>query len=107
MSGVDEVRHVVIDCRPETVIHSASTGAVLEEALRGIDPAPRLFDLDDVGPPVTGAAVPEMPDAAPDGLALIMYTSGTTGGSKGVMLTYDNLLANVEAVTERTGIFTP
>ncbi|HXZ80234.1 MAG TPA: long-chain fatty acid--CoA ligase [Terriglobales bacterium] len=33
----------------------------------------------------------------PDDLATIMYTSGTTGISKGVMLTHGNLASNVEA----------
>ncbi|MCH8065928.1 MAG: AMP-binding protein [Chloroflexi bacterium] len=33
----------------------------------------------------------------PDDLASIMFTSGTTGGMKGVMLTHKNLMANVES----------
>lgn len=32
--------------------------------------------------------------------ALILYTSGTTGKPKGVMLSFDNLLANMEALDE-------
>jgi long-chain acyl-CoA synthetase len=34
----------------------------------------------------------------PDDLATIMYTSGTTGQPKGVMLTHNNLLSNVAAM---------
>ena len=37
-------------------------------------------------------------DSAPDDIASLLYTSGTTADPKGVMLTHANLLAEVEAV---------
>ena len=44
------------------------------------------------------AAPPPLPRVESSALASILYTSGTTGTPKGVMLTHGNFLANVESV---------
>lgn len=44
-------------------------------------------------------------EALPDGLATIVYTSGTTGRPKGVMLSHRNLLSNVDAVLRHVPLF--
>ncbi len=45
-------------------------------------------------------AVPSQPPQAED-LAALVYTSGTTGKPKGVMLTHRNVLSNVQACVQR------
>ena len=43
---------------------------------------------------------PEQVDVAPDDLVEIVFTSGTTGNPKGVMLTHRNLTANIDGVSQ-------
>jgi long-chain acyl-CoA synthetase len=71
--------------------------------------------LDHIGGPIPGLEVIRMdqmrfggvppvrlgPSAAPDDVLVILYTSGTSGKPKGVMLTDRNLSSNVAQVTER------
>ncbi|WP_275198265.1 AMP-dependent synthetase/ligase [Bradyrhizobium sp. CSA207] len=82
-----------------------------------LDTLKRIVCADAAGPAPTDARIVELarwlaapsraaaplPDVAvrPDDLAAIVYTSGTTGRPKGVMLSQDNIVANVKAVDRR------
>lgn len=49
--------------------------------------------------PTSISALEPSPSPSPDAIALLMYTSGTTGVPKGVMLTQANLAANAHAIS--------
>jgi long-chain acyl-CoA synthetase len=56
-------------------------------------------DPDAAALPDEGGEGAEAPPPGPAALALLMYTSGTTGKPKGVMLTQSNLVANAQAIS--------
>ncbi len=49
-------------------------------------------------------AAPRVPDAGPDDLAVMIYTSGTSGDPKGVMLSFSNLVQNAHACIQYADI---
>jgi len=109
-----QVEHNLADSEAVAVL--VSTRTQLEKVLAVREHLPALrdiiaFDRDVTGPGVISldemyargwAARPKAPDwranalsARPEDLATIIYTSGTSGDMKGVMLTHDNIASNV------------
>jgi long-chain acyl-CoA synthetase len=106
MSTAEDVAYILEDCRPELVFCSRDTHTVLEEACRDLSYDIDVLVFEDMEEDRGGQRPIEFPEHDPEKTAVIIYTSGTTGSPKGVMLSYDNLFANIESVTEEVKIYT-
>ncbi|MGL4567253.1 MAG: AMP-binding protein, partial [Fusobacteriaceae bacterium] len=76
---------------------SEKNKANVAEALTALNMSVPVIVVDEHKPQYTGTdLVTRTPDS--DQVALMLYTSGTTGEPKGVMLTFDNVLVNIEGL---------
>ncbi len=91
-----EIRHILSDCTPRLLITEASQRTILAELpadeLGGVE---QIISVEEIDLGETQRELPPMPLVHGEDLALIMYTSGTTGRSKGAMLSHNNVLATV------------
>jgi acyl-CoA synthetase (AMP-forming)/AMP-acid ligase II len=96
------------DCRPGVAFTTAGDTETIAERLRscGLGHVP-VEEPGDIGPGDAPAPVPRLPNVSPDTLAVLQYSSGSTGSPKGVMLDHENILANVAALVAFAGIGGP
>ncbi len=90
-----ELSHILGDCTPRLVLTERSLLPLLEEGRAGA-PGPEATMLVGELAAWQGDCVKlDAPVVDGDDLALILYTSGTTGRSKGAMLTHNAILATI------------
>ena len=93
-STADFARNIAAQTEPRLMFASRITPAVHREL--GLE----TIDFEEVVSLCEGRGEPSPVELEPDGLAEIMFTSGTTGDPKGVMLTHRNLLSNLDSIRQ-------
>ncbi|WP_372346844.1 long-chain fatty acid--CoA ligase [Streptomyces sp. KL116D] len=102
MATVPEIEHVLADAEAQFLVCDASLFTRAREAAGPLGTVlltvgPGSADTVDVESAAQHASpVDESATREPDDVAVVFYTSGTTGQPKGVMLTHRNILYNVE-----------
>ena len=100
-ASIDRLLAIVDDARPLVAL---TTDALVAETMAALGTGPNKVIVTSISAliaqqaPDTDAELPK-----PDQLALVQYTSGSTGTPRGVMITHANLMANMALIREKFG----
>ena len=103
-----ELAYFFADARPGLIVGTTKMAPAILEIAQGLGNAlVRTLDQDGSGSLMDGLASLEITlsvlETSPDDVAAMLYTSGTTGRSKGAMLTHLGLISNAEVLTQEWG----
>jgi long-chain acyl-CoA synthetase len=108
-----EIEHILADCAPKVLVTGPLLMDKVTEATRDLEEPPAIVV---VGEPVAdglafwSSLMAQAPaefaivERADDDVAVLMYTGGTTGRPKGVLLSHENLLWNAVTCAEAVEI---
>ena len=96
---VEQLAYVFGDSTPKYIFVSNKTKKVAQEASKSLGDTVRIINVDEIKLPENYIAKKQEFEFKDEkDVAIIVYTSGTTGNPKGVMITYENILANLNGV---------
>jgi long-chain acyl-CoA synthetase len=92
-SSPDFVNRVLEQSEPRLAVAAAATARNWTYSIP-------VFSVEELEALLPEDGAKQLPEVGPDDLAEIVFTSGTTGTPKGVMLSHRNIRSNVEAINQ-------
>ncbi len=105
LSKPDEVRYILQDCTPTFVFTSKNNLETLNKAVDKLEKKPDIIVFEKITHDFDEIEAQNFPTRDKDDSACIIYSSGTTGNPKGVILSFNNFLVNIKAVSQDVPIY--
>lgn len=98
-NNYDELLYVLKDAEPKFIFVSNKTQDLVKKVIEENELEIKIINFEEIElKSYKDEELEEIYLSEPDKVCLILYTSGTTGNPKGVMLTVDNIIAQIESL---------